>query len=68
MKISVDFTNMTKKYPGQWIVLDNALNKVVTYSSNAKKAYKNALNKGLKKPILFKVPRKITPYFGTQLS
>ena len=60
-------TNLTKifnKYNGLWVALDDSLKKVISYNKNAEKAYKEALDKGYKKPTLFKVPQENLPYFG----
>lgn len=64
MKNYLDMTKIQKKYKGLWIVLNDKLDNVVTYDSNAKRAYEKAMKKGYKTPTLFKVPREITPYFG----
>jgi len=60
-------TNLTKifeKYRGLWVALDGSLKKVISSDKNAEKAYKQALDKGYKKPTLFKVPQENLPYFG----
>lgn len=59
----IDFTNITKKYAGSWVVLNEKLNKVIVADVNAKRAYNKALKKGYRIPILFKVPKEIKPYF-----
>lgn len=64
MNRSMDFTKIYKKYSGLWIVLDKKLKKVISSNRDAKRAYKEALNKGFKSPTLFKVPRENLPYIG----
>ena len=62
--MKLNLTGIYKKYKGLWIALDSTLSKVVSASSDAEKAYNDAVKKGYKKPTLFKVPRKNLPYFG----
>lgn len=63
--MKIDLTKIYKKYRGLWVVLDKTLVRVVSFDSDAKKAYDKALKKGISKPTLFKVPKKNLPYFGT---
>lgn len=60
----MNLTNVYKKYKGLWVTLDTELKKVVSADTNAKKAYKEAIEKGYKKPTLFKVPKQNLPYIG----
>lgn len=60
----MDFTNIYKKYSGKWIALDKTLKKVISYDADAAKALKKAIDKGVNKPTLFKVPEKNVPYVG----
>ena len=53
---SVNWTNLFKKYSGLWVALKEDEKTVVSSGKNAKKVYDEALNKGLKIPIMFKVP------------
>lgn len=64
MKVNTNLTAVFTKYRGLWVVLDEALKKVISSDKNANKAYKEALKKGYRKPTLFKVPQKNLPYFG----
>ncbi len=63
MKMNTNLTKIFNKYKGLWVVLDEKLNKVISYNKNAEKAYKEAVEKGYKKPTLFKVPQENLPYF-----
>lgn len=63
--MTIDLTNIYKKYKGLWVTLDGTLKKVVSYDKNADKAYQKAIKSGYKKPTLFKVPQKNLPYFGS---
>jgi maltose-binding protein MalE len=64
MKINTNLTPVFNKYKGLWVALDSSLKKVISADKNAEKAYKEALEKGYKKPTLFKVPQENLPYFG----
>ncbi len=64
MKMNSNLTKIFKEYKGLWITLDESLKKVISFNKNAEKAYKEAIDKGYKKPTLFKVPQKNIPYFG----
>jgi len=60
----IDLTNITKKYSGSWVALNEKLDKVIVSDSNAKKVYDKAVKRGHRTPTLFKVPKQIKPYFG----
>ncbi len=64
MPMSVDLTNIYRKYKGQWVALDQKLVKVLSSNKNAKVAYEQAVKRGYKVPTLFKVPSKNIPYVG----
>ena len=64
MKKTINLTKIFDKYRDFWVTLDDSLGKVISYNKNAQKAYKEALEKGYKKPTLFKVPQENIPYFG----
>ncbi|OGK31339.1 hypothetical protein A3F29_02825 [Candidatus Roizmanbacteria bacterium RIFCSPHIGHO2_12_FULL_33_9] len=53
-----------KKYKGMWVAFTDDLNSVIAASRDVKIAYKKALEKGYRKPTLFKVPLHIVPYVG----
>ncbi len=62
---AVDWTKIYKKYRGLWVALDEKERKVVACDKEAKKAFEKARKKGVKIPILFKVPTEVIPYVGT---
>lgn len=64
MKMNTDLTKIFNSYKGLWVALDESLQKVISSNKNAEKVYKEALEKGYKKPTLFKVPQENLPYFG----
>lgn len=53
-----------KKYKGLWIAFADDLNSVIATSKDVTTTYKKALEKGYKKPTLFKVPEHNVPYVG----
>jgi len=63
--MAIDWTKIYKKYRGLWVALDEKEQKVVAFDKKAKKAFEKARKKGVKVPILFKVPIEIIPYVGT---
>lgn len=62
--MAIDWTKIYQKYKGLWVALDEDEKMVVAYDKVAKRAYDKAKKKGIKIPILFKVPTKIIPYVG----
>lgn len=62
--MAIGWTKIYKKYKGLWVVLDKDEKRVVAFDKEAKKAFKKAQKKGVKVPILFKVPTEIIPYVG----
>ncbi len=62
-----NLTHIYNKYKGQWVALDEALKTVIVAGKNGEEVYKKAIDKGYKKPTLFKVPLKNLPYVGTHL-
>lgn len=62
--MTIDLTNIYKKYRGLWVALDSNLKSVISSDKDAAKTYNSALKKGYIKPTMFKVPLKNLPYFG----
>lgn len=59
-----DLTSIQKQYKGKWVAFTDDLKSVISASNDAKTAYKAALEKGYKKPTLFKIPLHVVPYIG----
>ena len=59
-----DLTNIYKNYKGKWVALTSS-DEVVASGKSIKVVVSKAEEKGVKKPILFKVPAKIVPYIGS---
>lgn len=64
MKMNTNMTKIFEKYKGLWVALDDKWNKVISANKDVEKVYKEAVEKGYKKPTLFKVPFENLPYFG----
>lgn len=63
--MAIDWTNIYKKYRGQWVALKDDEKTVVASGKTAKQAWEKAQDKGYKKPIMFCVPTEIIPYVGS---
>lgn len=55
---------LIKKFGGKWVALRPDTEQVLSSGKNIKKVYKEAQNKGVDIPTLFKVPSKYVPYIG----
>jgi len=64
----VDLTNIYKKYKGLWVALNDEWNKVLGADKDIKKAQQQAIKRGYRNPIMFKVPKKNMAYFGTSVN
>lgn len=58
----MDFTEIYRKYKGLWVALSSDEKKVVGKSRTVNGAVRQAQEKGIKTPYLFKVPTKIISY------
>ena len=58
-----DLSPVLDKFKGLWVTLTDA-DSVISANKSAKKAYEEALKKGYKEPILFKVPQHDLPHIG----
>lgn len=63
---AIDLTKIYKEYRGRWVALAEDEQTVVSSGKKAVVVYKEAKAKGLKKPIMMKVPKEIIPYVGEQ--
>jgi hypothetical protein len=60
-----DFSEIYKNYKGQWVALTGDEEKVVASGKKVSSVLDEAKTKGVRKPILFKVPTKVIPYVGS---
>ena len=62
--MAIDWTKNFIKYKGLWVAMKNDQTTVIASGKTAKDVLKEARNKGLSSPTLFKVPTQIIPYIG----
>lgn len=62
--MTIDWTIIYHRYKGLWVALQDDEKTVVASGKTAKAVLEEARNKGLPRPILFKVPAQIIPYIG----
>ena len=60
---TVDLSPVLEKFKGLWVALTDS-DKVISADKSAKKAYNEAIKKGYKEPVLFKVPLHDLPHIG----
>ncbi len=58
-----DLSPVLEQFKGLWVTLTDA-DSVISAHKSAKKAYEEAIKKGYKDPILFKVPLHDFPHIG----
>ena len=58
-----DLSPILEQFKGLWVTLTDA-DSVISANKSAKKAYEEAIKKGYKDPILFKVPQHDFPHIG----
>jgi hypothetical protein len=58
-----DLSPVLGKFKGLWVTLTDS-DSVISANKSAKKAYEEAIKKGYKEPILFKVPQHDLPHIG----
>ena len=60
---AVDLSKVLEKFKGLWVTLTDS-DIVISANKSAKRAYEEAIKKGYKAPILFKVPQHDVPHIG----
>jgi hypothetical protein len=60
---AVDLSKVLEKFKGLWVTLTDS-DSVISANKSAKRAYEEAISKGYKEPILFKVPQHDLPHIG----
>ncbi len=58
-----DLSPILEQFKGLWVTLTD-VDSVISANKSAKKAYEEAIKKGYKDPILFKVPQHDFPHIG----
>ncbi len=59
----VDLSKVLEPFKGMWVALTDK-DRVISANKSAKKAHQEAVKKGYKEPILFKVPQHDLPHIG----
>lgn len=62
--MAIDWSKIYKKYRGLWVALKNDEKTVIASGKTAKDAWSKAQERGFKKPILTRMPEKLTTYVG----
>lgn len=62
--MAIDWTRIYKKYKGKWIALREDEKTVITYGETVKDVMEKSQRKGVKLPILFRVPSTAIAYVG----
>lgn len=60
----IDWKDLSKNYKGLWVALRQDEKTVLSSGKSAKKVYDQAKEKGVKVPILYKVPSATGLYVG----
>ena len=60
---AVDLSPTLEPYKGLWVALTDS-DQVISSDKSAQQAYKEAVKKGYKEPVLFKVPKHDLPHVG----
>lgn len=61
---AIDWTHIYKKYKGLWVALKDDEITVISSGKTAKAAWDKAQKKGFQKPILTRMPSRLTSYVG----
>lgn len=59
---NTNYNLLSKKYPDQWVAVESQSGKVVGASKSAKIAYEQSQIKGIKVPLMMKVPKEYGTY------
>ena len=59
-----DWTQIFKRYKGQWVALDDDEETVLASGQTAKQALAAAQEQGYRRPILSRVPDELVTYIG----
>ena len=62
--MAINWTNIYKKYRGEWVALKEDEKTVVASGRTARAALERARKKGYEKPILTRMPKALTTYVG----
>lgn len=63
--MAIDWTHIYKKYKGLWVALQSDEKTVISSGKTGKEAWDRAVKKGFEKPILAKMPSKLSTFVGS---
>ena len=61
---AIDWTDIQKKYAGQWVALKHDEETVVGHGKGVREALKSARSNKYNDPIVVYMPKKIMPFIG----
>lgn len=64
MSSTKDLCSVMEKYKGLWVAMTENLTSVVSFGKSLSIVYKKARDRGLNKPVVFKVPKRNIAYVG----
>jgi hypothetical protein len=64
--MTIDWTNLVKKYKGLWVGIKDDQKTVVASGKTVREVLRKSHVKGYPKPILFRVPTRVLPYVGSR--
>lgn len=65
MKQAKDWSHLYPRYAGKWVAFAKDEETVMGSARTFKTAIKEAQSKGIKTPLMFKVPEEMLPYVGS---
>lgn len=60
---STDYRLLSKKYPDQWVAVESRSGRLVGASKSARAAYDQSQKKGIKIPLMMKIPKEYDVYY-----
>lgn len=61
----IEWTNLFQRFKGLWIALDDDETTVLGSGKTAREALDSARRKGHERPIIARMPDRVSPYVGT---
>jgi uncharacterized protein DUF5678 len=63
-----DWTNLFKRYKGQWVALADDETTVIAAAATAKEVLRSSVAKGTPDPLLYRVPDTLETFVGYEVS
>ncbi|MCJ7739875.1 DUF5678 domain-containing protein [Candidatus Microgenomates bacterium] len=64
---SAKLKKLSEKYPNQWVAIKESTGEVVGNGKSPKEAYQKSQEKGVKEPVITKIPKDYATYILTQI-